>query len=83
MAATERLPTEVGSESVSDDELYDSPSKRKAAGSTKLPYYLRNFLTILNHVLQSAHNASLFSGEMLALLRSFSDLQGRSRVGYP
>lgn len=69
--------TEVGSDSVIDDELYDSPSKRKAAGSPKVPYYLRNFLTILNHVLQNAHNASLLSGEMLSLLRSFSDLQGK------
>ena len=68
---------EVGSEPLSDDELYDSPSKRKASGSPRVPYYLRNFLTILNHVLQNAHNSSLFSEEMLSLLRNFSDLQGR------
>ena len=52
---------EVGFEPISDDELYDSPSKRKASGSPNVPYYLSNFLTILNRVLQNAHNSSLFS----------------------
>ena len=44
---------EVGYGPLSDDELYDSPSKRKASGSPNVLYYLRNFLTILNHVLQT------------------------------
>ena len=68
---------EVGSKPLSDDELYDSPSKRKASGSPNVPYYLRTFFTILNHALQNAHNSSLFSEEMLLLLPNFSDLQGR------
>ena len=73
---------ELCSDSVGDDELYDSPRKRKDSGSPKVPYYLRNFLTILNHVLQSAHNFRLFSEEELSLLRSFSELQGRSCIGH-
>ena len=60
---------EVGFEPISDEELYNSSSKRKASGSPNVPYYLRNFLTILNHVLQNAHNSSLFSEEMLSLLQ--------------
>ena len=68
---------ELRSEPVDDEELYDSPRKMKDAGSPKVPYYLRNFLTILNHVLQNAHNWSLFSEQELSLLRSFSELQGK------
>ena len=58
---------EVGSEPLSDDELYDSPSKRKASGSPSVPYYLSNILTILNCVLQNVHNSSLFAEERLLL----------------
>ena len=68
---------ELCTETVGDEELYDSPRKRKEAASPKTPYYLRNFLAILNHVLQNAHNWSLFSEQELSLLRSFSDLQGK------
>lgn len=68
---------ELCSETVGDEELYHSPRKRKDAASPKTPYYLRNFLAILNHVLQSVHNWSLFSEQELSLLRSFSDLQGK------
>ena len=52
---------EVGSEPLRVDKLYDSPSMQKASGSPNVPYYLSNFLTILNRVLQNAHNSSLFS----------------------
>lgn len=76
MAAAE-LCSERGSEPVDDEELYDSPGKKKDAGIPKIPYYLRNFLTILSHVLQNAHNWSLFSEQELSLLRSFSELQGK------
>ena len=68
---------EVGSEPLSDGELYNSPSKRKTSSSPTVPYSLRNFITILNYVLQNVHNSSLFAEEMLLLFRNFSDLQGR------
>ena len=61
-----------------DEVLYDSPKKKQKKGTPDVPYYLRNFNTIVNHVLQNTHNQTLFPAEELQLLWLFQELSGLS-----
>ena len=52
------------------------PSKDSESNSSRLPYYLRNFRTVLKAVLENEDDRKLFNQEDLSSIQAFEKLSG-------
>uniref|UniRef100_A0A8C5F4U0 Fanconi-associated nuclease n=1 Tax=Gadus morhua TaxID=8049 RepID=A0A8C5F4U0_GADMO len=70
--------------SIESNMLISSQDKDSESNSSRLPYYLRNFRTVLKAVLENEDDRKLFNQEDLSSIQAFEKLSGNFKYNkYP